>query len=239
MVLARILAWVRRHAPRALRERAPVAGAPRKALVTWHRENSTRLFFVFQGKKMQLMMEPLAFFRETGLLNVNLVMLGDDQGFFYHAGLSRELPSFDAILAHLASCRGQMAPVRETHCLGSSAGGYAAILFGHYLGVDTVCAFAPQTLIDLKRLQARTGRKDTWRFPPDHLDLALLLATHNGRTRYKVFYCEGHEEDRGFAQRIAACPGVELYPQPGDTHVVVQEMHKRGTLRDLLADPGT
>jgi hypothetical protein len=80
------------------------------------------------------------------------------------------------------------------------------------------------------------GRKEGWRFPEQHRDLALLLANHNGHTRYKIFYSEGSRRDREWAERIRSCQGVELCPQPGDSHEVVQEMHKRGLLARALID---
>lgn len=204
-------------------------------MVSWTRETSDELFYVFQGRGMRLMMDPMDFLRETGMIHVNLVMLRDYQRFFYHAGLNSEIQDLDAILQRLRTFRQELPHVRQSFCLGSSAGGYAALLFGHYLRAHTVFAFAPQTLIDLQRLQAFTGRTDTWRFPEAHRDLALLLAEHNGQTRYKVFYCEGRARDRDFAERISGCPGVELHPQPGNTHLVIQELYKAGRLREVVA----
>lgn len=208
------------------------------ALVAWKRESSPRMFYVFQGRRQRLMMEPLTFIRATGLIDVNLVLLRDYHQFFYHGGITSELQDVDAIRGRLETCRTEWPHVKQAFCLGSSMGGYAAILFGHYLKVDEVYAFAPQTLIDLQLLSQVTRRKDTWRFPEPHRDLALLLASHNGITRYKVFYCVGHAKDRAFAERIRHCPGVELCPQPGDHHTVVEAMNAEGRLHEVFAPGG-
>ncbi len=179
-------------------------------------------------------MDPLTFFSTTGLIDANLVILRDRHLCFYHAGINSELTDFDAIREHLIACRQQMPSVRRAFSLGTSMGGYAAILFGHYLKTDVVYAFAPQTSLDLDILAAWRGRKDLRLFPKEHRDLAVLLANYNGHTRYKVFYCEGHAKDRAFAERISGLGGVELYPQPGNIHEVVQEMNKLGRLSEEL-----
>jgi hypothetical protein len=221
----RVKTWLRRRQGRTL---------PRNTLVTWKREQSARLFFVFQGFAMKIQMDPLAFLRETGLLDDNIVMLGDDQRLYYHGGINEEMPDVAGICSRLAAIREDLPHVQQVNCLGSSAGAYAAILFGHYLKVDTVYAFAPQTLIDPVQLQAATGRTDTWRIPEHHRDLAKVLADYNGTTSYKVFYSERSAQDRSFAERIAECGGVQLEPQPGRSHAVVVEMHKRGLLRGVI-----
>ena len=79
------------------------------------------------------------------------------------------------------------------------------------------------------------GGGDISCIPDHHRDLALLLAKPNGRTRYKLFYCEGHGRDRAYAKRLEGLPGVELYPQPGNTHNVIQAINERGRLREIFA----
>ena len=207
---------------------------PDRAMVVRAQESSPELFYVFQGRGMAMMMDPLTVLKECGLLRVNLVLLRDYYRFFYHAGLNRHIPDVDAVTRTLAEVRDGLTHVQNVNYLGTSAGGYAAILFGHRNKADMVYAFAPQTLLNLRKLRRLTRRKDTSMFPEEHVDLAKLLANHNGVTRYRVFYCEGHARDRKFAERIAHLPGVELLPQPGDTHLVIQEMYKRGELKSML-----
>ena len=204
---------------------------PERAITERTRQSSERLFYAFQGRGMGLMMEPLKALRETGLINTNLVMLRDYYGFFYHAGINRELPDIDSVIRRLQAIRATMPHVTHTACMGTSAGGYAALLFGHYLQVDTVYAFAPQTYFKLRDVKRVAQRNDIWRFPKAHCDLARLLATHNGCTRYRVFFCAGNRTDRRFAERIAGSPGVELHPQPGNTHYILHAMLDSGQLR--------
>ena len=95
-------------------------------------------------------------------------------------------------------------------------------------------AFAPITLINLDDLKKYGGSKDISRITDQHRDLARLLAKHNGRTRYKLFYCDGHGRDRKHAERLQHLPGVELYPQPGTSHNVIQTIYESGRLREIF-----
>ena len=117
--------------------------------------------------------------------------------------------------------------VHQTFCCGPSSGGYAAILFGHYLQVDVVYAFAPVTLIDLTDLKKYGGRKECSRITEQHRDLARLLAQHNGRTRYKIFFCDGHARDRTYAARIQACLASAL-PTAGNLRIMSSRPFMRG-----------
>jgi hypothetical protein len=217
---------------------------PERAMVVRTAPSSPDLYVVFMGKDLvrenlrrgdaapELLadMKALSFYREAGLTSANLVMLRDYYRFFYHAGLNRDVTSIDAVIRLLASTREAMPHVRASATLGSSAGGYAAILFGHHLAVDTVFAFAPQTLIDAPKLREMSGREDLSGIPEEHRDLSILLTQHNGRTRYEVWYSRDNDEDRGFAERIGGCPGVTLHPEPGDSHFVLAQMHRGGAL---------
>jgi hypothetical protein len=207
---------------------------PDGALIVWPRENSTQLYYAFHGMAGGLGIQPLTVLRETGLIHTNLILLKDYYRFFYQAGLNREITNIDAIIARLRRCREELPHVRQTFSFGPSAGGYAAMLFGHYLKVDIVYAFAPVTLINLDDLKKYGGRKDVSRITEEHRDLARLLAKHNGRTRYKIFYCEASTRDRTYAEHLQGLPGVELYPQPGHTHNVIQVIYESGRLREIF-----
>ena len=220
----------RRYNQRLRRE---IEEHPDGALIVWERENSSQLCYVFHGLQGLLMIEPLTVLRETGLIHTNLILLKDYYRFFYQAGLNREITDVDSIIAHLRRCREELPHVRQTFCFGTSAGGHAAILFGHYLHVDIVYAFGPATLIT-RDVAKNVGRKDVWRITEQHRDLARLLAKHNGRTRYKIFYCDGCGRDRNDAEHLQGLPGVELYPQPGNTHNVVPAMYESGRLREIF-----
>ena len=73
--------------------------------------------------------------------------------------------------------------------------------------------------------------------PEQHRDLSLLLSDWNGRTRYRLYYCEGFALDRDAAQSLAGCPGVELVPLPGSQHNIFNEVDAGELLTDLFPEP--
>jgi hypothetical protein len=207
---------------------------PDSGLIVWPRPNSDLLYYVFHGMAGKLMMQPLTALRESGLLGANLVLLKDRYRFFYHAGLNTEITDIAGIRLRLERCREELPHVRRTFSFGTSGGGYAAILFGHYLNVDVAYAFGPPTLLNLPRLKDMGAGHDVGRFSQQHLDLALLLSHYNGRSRYKIFYCGDNARDKTWAEHLRDSPGVELYPQPGNTHQVLRAMHELNRLRGIL-----
>lgn len=215
--------------------RREIEERPEGALIVWPREGSSQLYYVFHGMAGGLGIQPLTVLRETGLIHNNLVLLKDHYRFFYQAGLNREITDVEAIVRRLQRCRAELPHVGQTFTCGPSSGGYAAILFGHYLQVDVVYAFAPVTLLNLRDLKNYGGGEDISRIPEHHRNLALLLAKPNGRTCYKLFYCEGHGRDRAYAKHLEGLPGVELYPQRGNTHNVIQAINESGRLREIFA----
>lgn len=214
--------------------RREIEERPDGALIVWERDSSAQLYYVFHGMAGGLGIQPLTVLRETGLIHNNLVLLKDYYRFFYQAGLNSDIKDTDAVITRLRQCREELPHVRQTFCCGPSSGGYAAILFGHYLQVDVVYAFAPVTLLNLDDLKRFGGSKEVWRITEEHRDLARLLGKHNGRTRYKIFYCDGNSRDRTYAERLHNLPGVELCPQPGTTHNVIQAIQESGRLREIF-----
>jgi hypothetical protein len=64
---------------------------------------------------------------------------------WYHKGIEGISTNIEETVGYLSAIVGKYESVC---CLGTSAGGYAALLFGSILNVRTVVAFVPQTLVD-------------------------------------------------------------------------------------------
>ncbi len=180
------------------------------------------------------MMDPFSFLRKTGILKHNLVMLRDPTYSFYHGPISKDFPDFHALKEWQKNYKEKYPHNREIHCLGTSSGGYAAILFGYYLKVDTVTAFGAPTLIDLAAIRESYSLPDSWTLPETHRDLAKLLAHGNRKTKYRLYYCKDYYTDRAHAERLADCTGVSLHPQEGNIHNVGQILERCGQLEKLF-----
>jgi hypothetical protein len=201
----------------------------RKAVcVTRFRPECKQLLFLYQGGAGMFFIPPMRFLRLTGANKRNLSLLRDPDANYYHGKLHPDYPDIEASIERQRQIKRECAHATEYYCSGTSMGGYASILFGHYLEADIVYAFGAQTRIKPEAVDPALV------IPAQHRDLALLLADWNGRTRYHLYYSEGFEPDRTAAERLAHCPGVELFPVPGTSHNVFKDINAGKLLRNLF-----
>lgn len=112
------------------------------AITLLKRESSSRLFVVFTGNAHQLTMDPILFFRTTGLASHNLLIVRDLYRDGYRRGISTTLPSLKAFTDLLQSqLRSALSHVTTVFTLGSSSGGYPAIWCGDELGAEAMWCF--------------------------------------------------------------------------------------------------
>lgn len=183
---------------------------------------------------------PFEFVRLTADFGVHRVFLRDLEQCWYQRGLSgvcRDVPAtVDALNALLES----FGPVRRVF-VGTSSGGFAAILFGVLCGADAVVAFSPQaTITRWGRLRARDRRWPTQvakarrsALHRGQLDLVRFLAGRAHRSAITVHFGDGDPMDSHYAEWLAACPGVEAVAHPGG-HLVIRRLRERGEAAPLL-----
>ena len=194
-------------------------------------EASKQLGFYFQGKAGRMMMDPFTFLRNAGALKRNMVLFRCPGLQFYHGRLHPGWPDIETTISLLGKLRNTFAKDLFHACVGTSMGGYAAILFGHYLRADVVHAFSATTRIDPCSPVIDVGPQDV---PEAHRDLAQLLEHWNGRTRYHLYFNDGHEKDRQHAERLACCPGVELHSAAGTSHSFFEDRSRLTVLAQLF-----
>ena len=189
-----------------------------------------QLFMIYTGRLGELMLPAFEFIRATQIHDRNMVVFRDNERVNYQGGLSPDIPNMRSFLEWQQMQRELYFPhVHTTYCLGTSAGGYAALASGHYLKAPIVWAFGPMT-----QIRGRFALYANDAVSQRCTDLAEVLSEDNGVTEYRVFYNEGFDMDREAVERIADCPGVRLFPQSGEGHQVVVTMAETGQLRDLL-----
>jgi len=201
---------------------------PKAVSVTRFRPGCEQLLFLYQGGAGMFFMPPMRFLRYSRANRRNLSLLRDPTANYYHGELGPACPNIEATIEHQRQVKRNCEQASQFYCSGTSMGAYASILFGHYLEADIVYAFGARSQLGDEHIGLGIP------VPPEHRDLVKLLASWNGRTRYRLYYSEGFERDRLSAERLAQCPGVELFPMPGQTHNVFKEINARRFLRDLL-----
>ncbi len=185
----------------------------------------------------------------TDAMGCSRIHCKDPQFVWYHAGLDSDHLDIRSSLQLLKELVTELAPTTLI-TTGASAGGYAALLSGHYLGANYVQVFGPNTCLARSQLEAvgATIRgpiwmryERLWALPSaaaDLYDLATVLAEHNGRTRYCVHYCAGSEKDRMSADHVRHLPGFEFFAHACRDHYIAVHMAMLGLLEPVLS-PGT
>ena len=111
----------------------------------------------------------------------------------YHQGIQGISHNIDETVDYL---KDKFKGYERVICLGASAGGYAAILFGSLLNVDTVIAFIPQT-----KLKSRE-RDEKYRDIAPHI---------NTTTKYYIIGDVSiHDENN--CHHISQCERVSIFP---------------------------
>jgi len=207
--------------------------------------NQDVLIIAFTGFVHRLSLRVYEFFEATKDAGYSRILLRDKHRVWYHHGIDRQRRDLSSLFQYLTGEIEQLKP-KTVICLGTSAGGYAAIVAGHHIRADYVHAFAPDTLLDIslsscikgivsarywwprwKLLMSRSAR-------PEFFNLANLLKVHNGKTVYYIHHCTDTRRDAEGAASLAHLPGVVSMPYSCNTHQVAMFLAKTGFLPKIL-----
>jgi hypothetical protein len=136
--------------------------------------------------------------------------------------------------------------VQRVVCIGCSAGGFAAMVFGSLIGADVVHAFAAQTTIEprqlrqlvdtrwdthLKRMRRKLGKRQPI------LDVRALLEESPNQPQVYVHWGTDDPRDTRHAVRMDGLDNVILVPHAGLGHAdLTRALRDRGDLRRLVID---
>ncbi len=209
-------------------------------------QDSDTLIIAFTGMAEKLMGDSFEFFAVTNTLNCNRILLKDPSKQIFLRGIGGEINSLKKLLRKLKADIEAINPKVVT-IIGTSGGGFAAILYGHLLKANFVHAFGPVTYVNvgrvLKNLRWKTFKKHYKKFIffyilhpglRKYLDLREALSHHNGVTKYSIYVCEGHEKDVLAANHLNDCKNLKIFKQPCDVHNVVRCMIKNQKLFQIF-----
>src|SRR6185503_10440633 len=91
----------------------------RPGITRWHRPDSKHLFFVYTGSARRLMMPPIDFLTQTGLISRNVVLFRDQLLDYYLSGISMEIPTLEALLGYQRGLVDASPDVTSTYCVGT------------------------------------------------------------------------------------------------------------------------
>jgi hypothetical protein len=211
--------------------------------------DSPRLILAFSGRGVKVLgLPPFEFLRSLSLIHTKRAFVRDVKRLWYHRGIAGVGEDIDSVAEHLRGLT-ERAQVQEIATIGSSAGGYGALLFGALLSGE-VHAFSPQTFIDpeLRRIHNDARWAESIEELDGHMDaryadLRPVIAA--SASSCHIYYPTGQAIDVTHAEHIGGLPQVTLHPFESDQHNLVGELRESGWLDSFLkrlggeAEPGT
>lgn len=213
-------------------------------------ETSPILFTAFAGLQLEKKIPSFHGLHAVHPFPVNKLAVRDVRQMMYQRGFpgtDGTAASVGYLLREYVADRGFQA----TLTMGSSMGGYAALLYGWFMGADVVHAFAPLTLLptrtigQLMKLLIKGNRRLALanfrllldlRIDKSWFDLTEILSQGNDRaTTYHIYYGTHHSRDTIHAERMADVPGVVLHPYDSDDHQLATQIRDSGELSQMLA----
>jgi pimeloyl-ACP methyl ester carboxylesterase len=209
--------------------------------VDFHSQSES-LVVAFGGMAHTRDMPIFEFFHTASHMDTNAIFVRDLRHAWYHRGLPGIARNIDGIAAHLDGLI-KSKPFKQVTFVGSSTGGYAAILFGFLLHADTVIAFVPKTFLspwmrllrfDVKTwaqmgalIWSRTAQKE-------YFDLRRVLQSRPADTEFHVHYSANARVDILHAERLRGVPNVHLHEHRDGGHKLVRKLRDTGKLKEIL-----
>ncbi|MGI3168504.1 tetratricopeptide repeat protein [Pseudooceanicola sp. C21-150M6] len=157
----------------------------------------------------------------------NIIYIKDRKNQWYNRGvigLGDDIPSVAISLQKLIAKNG----FSQVRCLGTSMGGYAALLFGMELKASSILAMAPQTF-----LSAPYPRFDQRRHSGEYVDLSIFERPPSPATTVVI----GADEpfDLYSLLRLGYWPDLNIRVIKGATHLVARKLNDLNLFRSLLS----
>lgn len=123
---------------------------------------------------------------------------------------------------HIDAIREYLNRIEPVLMVGCSRGGYAALLFAHFMKCPSL-TFSPQTILQDQRWPEIEKARQISRYP----DLSFISGG-----QHVVYYCNGKSLDVWHAKRLDVTH-IEI---TCDTHAVATVLKQRGQLNKILGD---
>jgi pimeloyl-ACP methyl ester carboxylesterase len=186
---------------------------------------------------------PFHFFQVTTGMPAKRLFARDPHRVWYHRGVPGFGDSIDEVATSLRGIVEEQGAERVI-ALGSSAGGFAALVFGTLLEADLVLCFAPQTVLDPdwladigdRRWNRRLRALDALGGPDTrYVDVReAIMRDRRADTAYEVHYPASHDWDVHHARHLEGIPGLELHAHQEKEHQFVQALNRSGELWQML-----
>jgi hypothetical protein len=203
------------------------------------------LLIAFAGLRGRMGIPAFEFMKMTEAYGVKRLFLRDQQRCWYHRGIPDFGSSIDEVADRLCEHIAEQ-KIQRVVTVGNSLGGYAALLFGWLLNADVAVAFAPTTVVGMRRiLIGDFGIMKYWTLSeffaatrsldPRYSDLKAVFKTRRVKTQFSIYYSSQNVNDSRHSQRMRM-PNVSLFPQPESAHNMAKVLRDGNLLAGILAE---
>lgn len=175
-------------------------------------------------------------------LDAHLVMLKDPELLIYLKGIAALGPNLRATADGLREIAARLG-ADEILCMGTSAGGFAAIRYGLLTGASRVLGFGALTILTAERTERRAdGRAPglaerlLGEVREELGDCRVWLGERTLPMPLDLYYGDAMPNDTFHARHLEGLPGVTLHPIHGlDVHGAVRDLDRKGDMPAILA----
>ncbi len=197
------------------------------------------VLIVFSGLSDNFSVPPPTFDRFLAALGASAIFMSDRNRLCFAAGSKGMGLNFDQTIAYL---REKLAELQCTRLvtLGTSAGGYAALLYGLNMRAHSVLGFGSVTNATPEYLSTDprgrlVAKRAARQVEPKNLDVRPMIVDPANTTDVHLYYGEGMEVDSRNSKHLEGLPRVALHPVMNfDRHQVLPELVVRGEFQGIL-----
>ncbi|MEL0615904.1 hypothetical protein V6243_03605 [Cobetia marina] len=185
----------------------------------------------FGGMLTSLGMPRKEFFGSAFNSNNNFIFLKDFWQCWYQKGLLGITNDIDSTVSHIKKILPNT--TKKLICIGTSSGGFAAILFAELLKAETSISFSPQTYLDRKTFVRFRSPDSRW----DDVESSSYLRLYDFITddvNHFIHVGEHNHVDMDHALSLSICPTVTIHKHDTDTHNTAAFLKKSGLLKSFI-----
>lgn len=203
-----------------------------------HDNGAKKTIVAFGGLGLQLGMPVFEFRKALSSLGCNLVFFRDVHRSWYHADIKDFGATFEEKGNRIKSLIGHLADT-ELYTLGSSAGGFAALMFSAFIKPKATLLFGPQVFIDADTRNLLTDRRWHRLISQIESDSHLSVTEVADQIRHPVHIIVGNQDDLDMRHALYAKTLVDdtrIMVLTGGGHNPAGELRNAGVLQKVLED---
>jgi hypothetical protein len=197
--------------------------------VTRYSGTNNKIIVSFSGRGLGMGLIPqfeFVNFLEKHYSNYERLFLLDIKSKWYFKGIDGISTNIDETLTYLKEI---IRDFEEVIFIGSSSGGYAAILFGSLLNVDRIIAFRPQTIITPNEYLTSED------IDSSYSDLKPFI---NTTTKYFIYGDPDIKLEIDPLHHVFHCERINIYPNVvvnTDYRISVRVLRDKGILQQIMS----